>query len=120
MRRRIRRCSGENSAAGAVASRVTSRVVRLAEGFSDGDSTSLDIAFSPPGKDEGTAPPLFRFLVEPHRNGNELAMRGNEGERTREPDRKQRTPGLPSPQSARSKNGACTESISEGESPRCG
>src|SRR5438874_2069958 len=82
MRSRVRRCARENSAAGGAESRVTSRAIRL----SDGGSNSLDIAFSPPGEDEGPATPLFRFVVDPRPEGNEVVERGNQGKQNHEPD----------------------------------
>src|ERR1019366_7205569 len=78
MRSRVRRCSRENSGvgwAGLDASR-----------FADGLSDSLDIAFSPPGEDEGPAPALFRFAVDPGPEGDEVVERGNQRQQNHEPD----------------------------------
>src|ERR1700675_3291326 len=63
-----------------------SRAVRFSAGFSHGVSNSLDIACSPPGEDEAPASPLFRFVVDPSPEGNEVVERGNQGKQNHKPD----------------------------------
>src|SRR5208282_4889292 len=84
---RARRCSRENSNfEDSGAGRAASRTDTFSDGFSDGVSDSLNIAFSPPGKDEGPASPLFRFAVDPRPEGNEVIERGNQRQQHHEPD----------------------------------
>src|ERR1700678_2841813 len=84
MRSKVRRCSREYSRAWSWS---------LAEGLSKKfGSYSLDIAFSPPGKNEGAAPALFRFAIDPRPKGNKVIERRNQRKQNHEPDRDPRNP----------------------------
>src|ERR1700690_3905682 len=82
-----RRCPEENSPQAAVACPVM-----FSHEFSDGVSDSLDIAFSPPRQNEGLAPPLFRFAIDPRPEGNKILAGGKQREQNHEPNRQPRKP----------------------------
>src|SRR6266853_95857 len=75
--RSVLRRSKENSGVTA-----GSQAASLPRGSSDG----LDIAFSPLGQDKSPATPLFRFMIDPRPEGNEVVQGGNQRKQNHEPD----------------------------------